>query len=162
MPPRCSGNPPPHLLEAEVAPHSDLAVFQALCLPQLRLRDTSVERLGDDTWQVRVVVENAGWLPTNVTKRAEEVRVADPVEARLALPDGASLVHGSERVELGQLAGRALRRSAVGMFGPPNDGTGDRAAATWTVRAPSGTSLDVEVRSDRAGVVRNRVELQRV
>lgn len=152
-------NPPPHLLRSEVRPHSDLAVFNALCLPQLRLRDTSVEQLGPDTWQVQVVVENAGWLPTNVTKRAEEVRVAGPVEAHVSLPDGASLVHGTARVVLGQLAGRALRRSAIGTFGPPNDGTADRAAATWTVRAPAGSTLDVEVRSDRSGVVRTAVEL---
>ena len=152
-------NPPPHLLEAEVAPHSEVAVFQALCLPQLRVRDTSVEQLGPDTWQVQVVVENAGWLPTNVTKRAEEVRVVTPVEARLVLPADAALVHGKDRVELGQLSGRALRRSAVGTFGPPNDGTGDRASASWTVRAPAGTTLEVEARSDRAGVVRTRVAL---
>jgi len=152
-------NPPPHLLEAEVAPHSELALFQALCLPELRVRGTSVEQLGDDTWQVQVVVENAGWLPTNVTARAKDVGVATAVEARVVLPEGASLVHGKERVELGQLSGRALRRSAVGMFGPPNDGTGDRAAATWTVRAPAGTTLEVAVRSDRAGVVRARAVL---
>src|SRR5690606_11854790 len=113
----------------------------------------------EDTWQVRVVVENAGWLPTNVTKRAEEARVTTPIEASVELPEGASLVHGTARVELGQLGGRALRRSAVGMFGPPNDGTGDRGAATWTVRAPAGTALDVVVRSDRAGVVRTSVAL---
>ncbi len=152
-------NPPPHLLEAEVAPHSELAVHQALCLPLLRLRDRSVERLGDDTWQIQVVVENAGWLPTNVTRRAMDVRVATPVEAEVALPDDASLVHGTLRQELGQLGGRALRRSAVGMFGPPHDGTDDRAAARWTVRAPAGSSLAVEVRSSRAGVVRTTVDL---
>ena len=152
-------NPPPELLEAEVAPHSELAVTCALMSPLLRLRDTSVERLGDDTWQVQVVVENAGWLPTNVTKRAIDAQVTTEVEARLHLPTEAALVHGRSRSDLGHLAGRALRRSSVGLFAPPNDGTGDRAAARWTVRAPSGTALGFEVRHDRSGVVRGTIEL---
>jgi len=152
-------NPPPHLLEAEVAPHTELAVFNALTLPRLRLRDVAVERLGDDAWQVQVVVENAGWLPTNVTQRAIDAVVAPQVEARLSLPDGASLVHGTERHPLGHLAGRALRRSSVGTFGPPHDGTDDRAAARWTVRAPAGTALAVEVAAPRAGIVRTVVDL---
>ncbi|MFP5322933.1 MAG: M14 family metallopeptidase, partial [Acidimicrobiia bacterium] len=152
-------NPPPHLLEAEVAPHTELAVFTALCLPELRLRETSVERLGDDAWQVQVIVENAGWLPTNVTQQAIDAGVIDPVEARVSLPEGASLVHGRDRIGLGQLAGRALRRSSVGTFGPPHDGTADRAVARWTVRAPAGARLAVEVRAARAGVVRTEVVL---
>ena len=36
-------NPPPHLLEAEVAPHTDLAIMQALMSPCLRHRETLVE-----------------------------------------------------------------------------------------------------------------------
>jgi hypothetical protein len=152
-------NPPPHLLEAEVAPHSDLAVFQALVAPELHHRDTLVEPAGDGAWRVRVVVENAGWLPTQVTEKAVEQRVVTPIEARVTLPAGASLVTGRERIELGQLAGRALRRSAIGTFAARNDTTADRAVAEWLVRAPSGTVLAVEVRQPRAGVVRVEVEL---
>lgn len=152
-------NPPPHLLEAEVAPHSDLAVFTALVSPLLAERSTRVEPLGEDTWLVEVVVENQGWLPTNVTKRAVDARVADPVRATLALGDAASLVHGDAEIDLGQLQGRALRRSSVGMFATPNDGTGDRAVARWAVRAPAGTVLDYEIAQPRAGVIRGSIRL---
>jgi len=48
-------NPPAHLLEAEVAPHTDLAIFQALCAPALRHRETIVESAGDGAWRIRVV-----------------------------------------------------------------------------------------------------------
>lgn len=63
-------NPPAHLLEAEVAPHSRLATRVALTSPLLRHRETIVERLDDGTWRVRVVVENPGWMKTAVTDRA--------------------------------------------------------------------------------------------
>lgn len=152
-------NPPPHLLEAEVAPHTDLAIFQALTSPLLRHRDTLVEPAGEGAWRVRVVVENAGWLPTNVTQRAVERRVVHPLTANITLPDGASLVTGLARIELGQLTGRALKRTGIGMFAGAYDDTSDRGVAEWIVAAAPGTTVEVEVTHHRAGVVRTSVEL---
>jgi len=154
-------NPPPHLLEAEVAPHTDLAIFQALCAPSLRHRETLVEPAGDGAWRVRVVVENSGWLPTNVTRMAIDRHVVQPLRARIDLPDGAELVTGRDTLELGQLAGRALKTSSIGMLSFGYDDTSDRTVAEWVVRAPAGTICPVELRHDRAGVVRVEVELQR-
>jgi len=152
-------NPPPHLLEAEVAPHSQLAVRIALSSPLLRHRDTLVERIGDDTWRVRVVVENAGWLATAVTRRAVDNGYVQPMVGRIELPDGATLATGDARLDLGQLAGRALKQNAVRSFAAGSDGTDDRTVAEWIVRAPAGTVCSVEVSHDRAGVVRTTVTL---
>lgn len=158
-PERVFRNPPAHLLEAEIAPHSTLAVRLALAAPQLRHRDTHVERVGDDTWRVRVVVENAGWMTTAVTQRAVDAGSVRPLVARVTLPPNATLVAGSERLDLGQLGGRALKQNAVRSFTAGSDGTDDRTVAEWLVRAPAGTQLPVEVAHDRAGVVRVSVEL---
>ena len=152
-------NPPGHLLEAEVAPHTDLAIFQALTAPQLRLRDTLVESVGDGAWRVRVVVENTGWLPTNVTQLAVERGTVLPLRADIELPDGASFVTGTGKQDLGQLAGRALKTSGIGMFAFGTDDTSDRAAAEWIIEAPAGADCDVTIRHDRAGVIRTTVTL---
>ncbi|MEO6570698.1 MAG: M14 family metallopeptidase [Ilumatobacteraceae bacterium] len=152
-------NPPPDLLEAEIAPHSELAIFQALTAPELRLRDILVERAGSGAWRIRVVVENAGWLPTNVTQMAIDRRAVLPLRADITLPRGAELVTGSTHLDLGQLSGRALQRSGIGMFAFGSDDTGDRAVAEWVVTAEAGTTCEVEVRHDRAGVVRVSVDL---
>jgi hypothetical protein len=152
-------NPPPAMLEAEIAPHSELAVRLALSSPLLRHRDTLVERLGDDTWRVRVVVENAGWMTTSVTRRAVDAGYVRPVIARLSLPADAELANGSDRLELGQLSGRALSQNAVRTFSTASDGTDDRTVAEWIVRAPTGTALPVEIGHDRAGTVRTTVTL---
>ncbi|PIE31775.1 MAG: carboxypeptidase [Ilumatobacter coccineus] len=152
-------NPPPHLLEAEIAPHSQLAVRMALSTPQLRHRDTLVDHLGGESWRVRVVVENAGWMTTSVTKQAVISGYVAPLVARITLPDGASLIGGSDRLELGQLDGRALKQTAVRAFSPGSDGTGDRTVAEWTVSAPAGTTVSVEVAHDRAGTIRCEVPL---
>ncbi len=153
-------NPPPHLLEAEVAPHSELAVYYALVSPLLRLRHTEVTRLGEDLWQVRLVVDNAGWLPTNVTEQAVRRRVVLPLRARCVLPAGAELVGCRSDVDLGQLHGRSQRHSSIGMFGVAHDGTDDRAMAEWTVRAPEGAAVQLSAVHDRAGVVRAQVTLR--
>ncbi len=152
-------NPPPAMLEDEIRPHSTLAVRIALTTPMLRHRDTLVEPLGDDTWRVRVVVENAGWMKTAVTQRGLDSGYVQPLVATITLPEGASLVTGSERLDLGQLAGRALKQNAVRWSPSDSDGTDDRGVAEWIVRAPAGTTCPVEIAHDRAGVVRVDVPL---
>jgi hypothetical protein len=62
-------------------------------------------------------------------------------------------------VELGQLAGRVLRSSSIGLFAPPHDGTADRGVAEWLVRGPEGARCTVEVAQPRAGVVRVEIPL---
>ncbi len=151
-------NPPPHLLADEVKPHADWAIWHLLISPLLRLRSTEVESVGDGAWRVRVVVENTGWLPTNVTQKAIERKVVREVEARITVGDGVSVV-GDPKIQLGQLAGRVGKHSMLGGFGGTTDPTVDRAKAEWIVRGTAGSSVAVEVWSPRAGVVRTTVEL---
>lgn len=153
-------NPPPDLLEAEIEPHSKLAIRMALSSPLLRHRETIVDRLDEDTWRVRVVVENAGWMTTSVTQRALASGYVQPLIARIDLPAGATLPTGSDRVDLGQLAGRALKQNAVRSFAAGSDGTDDRTVAEWIVQAPAGTVCPVEIVHDRAGTVRVQVPLE--
>ncbi|HUR78693.1 MAG TPA: M14 family metallopeptidase [Acidimicrobiales bacterium] len=150
-------NPPMHLLADEVAPHADFAIWHLLISPLLRLRSCEVEDLGDGNWRVRVVVENTGWLPTNVTEKALERKAVRAIEARIS-GDGISVV-GEPKLELGQLAGRVGKHSMLGGFGGTSDPSIDRAKAEWIVRGPAGSSVNVEVWSPRAGVVRTSLTL---
>ncbi|MEY2471388.1 MAG: hypothetical protein QOK28_717 [Actinomycetota bacterium] len=151
-------NPPPHLLADEVAPHADFAIWHLMISPLLKLRSSEVEALGDGAWRVRVVVENTGWLPTNVTQKAIERKAVRAIEARLTAGDGVSVV-GEPKIELGQLTGRVGKHSMLGGFGGTSDPTSDLGKAEWIVRGPTGASVDVEVWSPRAGVVRVALQL---
>jgi len=153
-------------MEAEIAPHSDFGIFTALITPRLRIRLAEAHRLGDSTWHVRIAVENDGWLPTNVTEKAKEKKLVEPVHACIALRSdipledgGVRLVSGSERIELGQLAGRARARSMLEDFGGVTDPTLDRAKAEWFVEAIAGTRVEITAGHPRAGVVRATVTL---
>ncbi len=152
-------NPPMSMLEAEIAPHTDAMIFHALIAPELRLHSTEVVALGEGSWRIRLVVENAGWLPTNVTVKAIERRVARPVEAAIELPDGVALASGTARIDMGHLAGRVGRTSSIGVFGGQNDLTSDRAKAEWVVTGPVGSVVEVSAGTPRAGSVRATLTL---
>jgi murein tripeptide amidase MpaA len=157
---RVWSNAPAALMEREIAPHSEWAVAHALALPELAVHEVRVTRLGEDAWHVRAVVKNAGWLPTNITKKALERKAVDPVRVTLDLPPGTTLTTGREVADVGQLPGRARARTmlaatADGMFDP----TTDRGIVDWFVRGPVGAVVAVTATHARAGTARAEVTL---
>jgi murein tripeptide amidase MpaA len=149
-------NPPADLLEKEIAPHSDFAIFHLLISPKLDVHTLAVKPLGSSTYHVRLVLCNTGWLPTNITQKAIERKAVRPIEVALTLPDGAQLINGDKQTELGQLAGRSDKRNLLSTYA---DDTSDRVKAEWVIAAPQGGTLKIEARHQRAGVIRREVEL---
>jgi len=142
-------NPSPHLLRAEVAPHAEFAVFQALASPCLEIKHTAVEALGDATFRITVGIANTGWLPTHVTARAMKNDRVRPIVAELVgnpEADDIRFIGAPPRQTIGQLDGGSAAR-----FNRGHDGTPDRAIVSWVVRCPSGTDLTVTAKHDRAG-----------
>lgn len=151
-------NPPPHLLEKEIAPFANWLVWHLLISPRLELHEVSVKPLGKDTYHLRMVVQNSGWLPTYVTKKAVEKKLTRGIVCEIELPEGASLEAGKPREELGQLEGRAYKPSSPGGFSP-YDATDERDKVEWVVHAPQGGTVRLTARHQRAGTVTTEVEL---
>ena len=84
-----SANPPLALLEREIARFPKWLLWQALCSPKLELVHAGAQALGDGTWKVTLVVQNTGWLPTYVSKRALARKTVRGVVAEIGLPEGA-------------------------------------------------------------------------
>jgi hypothetical protein len=150
-------NPPPPLLEKEIAPFPQWLVWHALISPKLEINQLDVTPLGEGAYRVRLVVDNIGWLPTYVTKKALERKVVRPVIAEIELPEGAELATGMPREEIGQLEGRAYKGASG--FGWPADPTEERAKVEWVVRGKPGDMIKVTARHERAGTVRAEVVL---
>lgn len=146
-------NPTGARLRDEVAPHADFAIHQALCSPQLEIAHARTTRIGGATWRVDVGVSNVGWLPTDVSALARKGELVAPVTVELA-SDDIEIIDGPARCRLGQLDGRIASRFRGG-----NDGTPDRALASWTLRGGVGTEIEVVVRHPRAGQVTRIIEL---
>jgi hypothetical protein len=153
----CWGNVPPQFLEAEIAPHSDWALWHLLISPRLEVKSLDVDDVGEGTYKVRLVLQNSGWLPTQVTQKAVERKAVRPLEVELTLPDGAELVVGEQKTEAGQLEGRVHKRSVLWWGG--DDSTADLTKIEWVIEAPEGGELGIEARHQRAGTVREVVSL---
>jgi murein tripeptide amidase MpaA len=136
-------NPPLALLRAEVQGHADFAIHQALAAPELEVLHCAAVPLAAGLWRIEVGIANTGWLPTYITQKARKDNLVLPIVARIA---GATVVGGTERVELGQLEGRLSMR-----FTHWHDGTPDRRMISWVVRAEAGTTVTVTVEHQRAG-----------
>jgi len=150
-------NVPFDQLEAEVAPHSEFALFHALISPLLEVRSLDVETVGETSFLVRLVLQNSGWLPTNVSEKAIERKAVRDVEVELDLPDGVRLVAGEVKTEVGQLKGRVDKRSTT--WWANDESTSDLTKLEWVVEAPAGTELGLTAGNARAGTIRRTIKL---
>jgi murein tripeptide amidase MpaA len=150
-------NPPGKFLEKEIAPLADWAIWHALISPRLELYSATAKAIGDGSYLVQMVVDNTGWLPTYITKKALERKAVRALVAEIELPEGAALAVGKERMELGQLEGRAYK--SVSPYGWAADPTQERAKIEWVVHAPAGSVVKLVARHERAGTLRAEVTL---
>ncbi len=150
-------NPPLEFLEKEISLFPDWVVWHALISPKLDLYETSVTALGVDTFRIRLTVENTGWLPTYVTKKALEKKLTRGVIMEITLPKGGMLQSGREREELGELEGRAYKPVMVDEM---EESTSDRVKFEWVVKAKKGSKVKLTARHDRAGIVKAEVILK--
>ena len=151
-------NPPLPRLEAEVARFPKWLLWQALISPKLELVHAGAEATGGGHYKVTFVVQNTGWLPSYLSKRALARKIVRGVTAEVALPTGATLLQGKPILDVGQLEGRAYKHTGISFWGDPNL-TEDRVKIEWVVRGSPGDVLRLTARHDRAGVVRADVTL---
>lgn len=148
-------NPPPQLLETLCHQNVRFCVRHALAAPRLEIDALEATPLGGDVYEVRAVIANHGYLPTNLTDVALERKLAVPVAAT-ASGEGVTLASPAT-VEVGHLAGRNERRFPWSPWGP--DWNANAVPVRWTVRADAGATVEVEARSERGGTVRASVRL---
>jgi hypothetical protein len=153
-------NPPAALMAAEVAPFPAWLVWHALISPQLQFHRAIAHPLGSGLYRIEVTLENTGWLPTYVTEQAQKHKLAQGCTCTLELPPDATRISGPETAQLGHLAGRSRFPSAPGPV--QHDATAERASATWVIAAPSGGTVTVVARGDRAGTGRTVLTLTAV
>ena len=151
-------NVPFDRLEEEVAPHTEFALFHALISPRLEVRSLDVQALGEGTFLVRLVLQNTGWLPTSVSAKAVERKAVRDVEVELDAPEGARLLSGEAKTAVGQLKGRADKRSTT--WWGNDEATSDLTKLEWVIEAPAGTEIPLTAGNRRAGTIRRTITLE--
>jgi hypothetical protein len=103
--------------------------------------------LGNGVYRVKAVVQNEGWMSTNLTQQAIDLGIAKPVSVKVGLPQGAELLSGREVTDVGHLEGKWA--TSGGMFGARP--AADRKTLEWLVRTPEGGKVTVRARSQKGG-----------
>jgi hypothetical protein len=154
-------NPPPKMLEKEIAMKVPWFVYIANSAPLLRLTDARATALGGGLFRVEAVVENDGYLPTNITERAIKAELAKPVRARLK-PKNAEVADGKAVKLLGNIPGtRALRSGGFGGGGGGGGPAANRREVSWVVKAKTAdASVEVEIQSEKGGSERRTLALK--
>ena len=150
-------NPPVSLVGAEAERVLPFTLTLGDLLPHLSLHALSAEALDEGRYRVNLVVENSGFLPSYTSKQGKKRHAARPVWVELELPEGASLVNGRRKVELGHLEGRTNRLEVSSLW--ESGQTDNRARAEWVIQAAPGTTIKFHVLSDRAGVLHPELTL---
>jgi hypothetical protein len=151
-------NPPPaRYLEEMARANTRFTLRHAAAAPRLRLRDLHADFVGDELLQISVVVENVGFLPTNLSAQAIAMHEARPVTLRLeGLPTDA-FVQGAPQQDADHLAGRLQRDVAYSRF---YDWPQAAHAARWLLRVPpEGATLTLRAGCPRAGTVEARISI---
>jgi hypothetical protein len=142
------------MLEAEIAMKVPWFLYIAGASPLLQMVDARARSLGGNLHRVEAVVENAGYLPTNLTERALTARLAKPVRATLKVTGGEVVDEPATR-DLGHLPGtRALQAPGGAPFA-------NRRSVSWLVRATTADpKVEIEVASEKGGTERRGVDLR--
>jgi hypothetical protein len=125
-------NPPLEMVADICDQHAKMFLRVAAMAPALHVEHAKTTSLGGAAWRVDVLVENRGYLPTNVLSSAKalslDARVFVEAEAR-----GAMLVSPA-RVEAGHLEGwgRGLFDASSSIFHARSKGSGSRRVVSFT------------------------------
>ena len=103
-------------------------------------------------------MQNTGYLPSYVSKRAEARKQSRGVVGEITLPKGATLVSGKLREVAGELEGRAYKHTLMS-FWTDTTPTADKTKLEWVVKAPDGGEVELVIKHEKAGTVRAKIKL---
>lgn len=139
-------NPPVEMLKKEIEMYVPWMLWLAEGSPRVIIKEwaaTAVEK--GKVYKLDLAIENEGYLPTNISKRALEMDIAKPVRAILELKD-AELISGKSRTDLGHLKGRRDGEGPAGQaIGYVIKVVGKNPTATITIQSEKGGTTRKEI-----------------
>ena len=150
-------NPPHHLMGEESERNVPFALALGKMLPHLEIHTLDVEKVSEGTYTINLVVDNDGFFPTYTSNQGKKRGTMRPLRAELEIPEGAEIVNGRAKENLGHLEGRSNKLGQTFMLATPTD---NRARQEWTVKATAGTKLQLHLTSERAGAIHTEIVLR--
>lgn len=129
-------------------------------LPRIAIENLSVTNEGSGLFKLKAIIVNEGFLSTNLTQRAIDVKASETVKVELTVPQGIELVSGSEQVDIGNLEGRSQRSKPYSRF---FDWGTSAKAVEWVIRQVEPVKEEEQVLlhvvSQKAGTVHMPISL---
>lgn len=142
-------NPPENLLLQECENDTKFNIRFAKAMPKLKIDTLESEDLGNGVFRITAIIGNTGYLPTNLTDEAVNLKVNKPVTAAI---EGGSLISGKACEELGDLSGYS-RTSTGSFYGNITTFANAKARkkVVWVIQAEAGTAVKVTAAQEKAG-----------
>lgn len=148
-------NAPAEYLPELCEKQCQFTIAHALMSPLLAIAKLNLTRRGENIYHLVLQLENQGFLPTYTSRKALERKAVRPIEVEIILPDGAELITGKSKQEIGHLEGRSNKvYTSV-----TTKGIDYRCTAEWVIQGNSGTEIKIIVRGERSGTVGGTVIL---
>lgn len=134
--PYATVNPPAAKIADLGAGHAKFVVYLTSLFPRIKIAKTEVSPLAGGIFRIKAEVENSGHLPTSLAHGVVS-RAVKPIMVQLGVPPEA-IITGSEKTS----------------FIPALAGSGTRRAFEWVIKGKPGTSITLNVVSQKAGTDR--------
>ena len=125
--------PPIEELQAITEVQADFLINLASKLPDVSIKQPLIKNIGRGLWEIKVAVENNGWLPAG-TAMAKQNKRARPYVVRLNTPNESIL------------NGQKVRRIWT------IDGGGNRIWFTWIIQGKTNSPLSITLYSEKYGI----------
>ncbi len=151
-------NPPESFLNGVLEQMTRFMIRFAQVVPRLTVDTLKAEKVTDGVYKVTAIVGNLGYLPTNLTEEATNLRISKPVEVKIS---GCKVVSGLETTDIGNLEGYGSTRTGTSFYG--NISTMENAHARkkleWVVQADADTEITVSCSQEKAGKASKTIKL---
>lgn len=143
-------NPPVNLMENEIDKNMLFPVKLAEYLPQIRVRETFVNKLVNNLYEVSVILENVGAFPTYVMEQALKIGSTKPGVTSIEVKDGIKLIKGEKR-KMFHLEGFLNKTLTGSRSERENMKDKNKMTFSWIIEVREPCELKVNYKSQKAG-----------
>lgn len=144
-------------LQDECQKNYQFSLKHAGALPELVVEQLQVRSVEGNVYEVIADVANRGYLPTNITDKALQIKLAKPVSSEVG-GSGFVVLGGQDKQEVGQLAGYRFGRETWYTFGK-NSYPKQRVRISWTVqKTAEQADLTLTIASQRGGQIKRSLQ----
>ena len=140
--PFSQSNPPEDMLEKIITGHTDFLMTVIERLPRIGIRKIESKHLGQGTYDIKIQIENTGFLPTSLA-HGQTTREVYPTRLIIELDDKYFL-SGTRITPL-----------------PVIDGSGGMVEERYIIYSPNGDNIDFKVISMLAGQIEGTIDLKK-